>query len=101
MDDFIERRTEGFSQGQRVKVAIARAMVHRPQTVMLDEPSNGLDVMKHLNETLGRQLPAIFITADRSQKLEEEIRQHGYGLLRKPIRPAALRALITNTLKNL
>ena len=45
MGDFIERRTEGFSQGQRVKVAIARAMVHRPQTVMLDEPSNGLDVM--------------------------------------------------------
>jgi len=45
MSDFIERRTEGFSQGQRVKVAIARAMVHSPQTVMMDEPSNGLDVM--------------------------------------------------------
>ena len=45
MADFIDRRTEGFSQGQRVKVAIARAMVHRPQTVLMDEPSNGLDVM--------------------------------------------------------
>lgn len=45
MGDFIERRTEGFSQGQRVKVAIARAMVHKPQTVLMDEPSNGLDVM--------------------------------------------------------
>jgi len=45
MEDFIDRRTEGFSQGQRVKVAIARAMVHEPQTVMMDEPSNGLDVM--------------------------------------------------------
>ena len=45
MEDFIDRRCEGFSHGQQVKVAIARAMVHRPQTVLLDEPSNGLDVM--------------------------------------------------------
>jgi len=45
MEEFIDRRTEGFSQGQRVKVAIARAMVHQPQTVLMDEPSNGLDVM--------------------------------------------------------
>ena len=45
MDDIIDRRTEGFSQGQRVKTAIARALVHDPRNVLLDEPTNGLDVM--------------------------------------------------------
>lgn len=39
-----ERRAKGFSQGQRMKVALARTLVHRPQTVILDEPTNGLDV---------------------------------------------------------
>ena len=45
MADIANRRTEGFSQGQRVKTAIARALVHDPGNVILDEPTNGLDVM--------------------------------------------------------
>jgi sodium transport system ATP-binding protein len=45
MEDIRDRRTEGFSSGQRVKVAIARALVDQPQNVLLDEPTNGLDVM--------------------------------------------------------
>ncbi len=39
-----DRQAKGYSQGERLKVALARALVHRPQTVILDEPTNGLDV---------------------------------------------------------
>ncbi len=45
MHAIADRRTDGFSQGERMKVAIARAMVHDPRNVLLDEPTNGLDVM--------------------------------------------------------
>ena len=65
----------------------------------LNDQSNGLGVMKHLDNILGTSLPAIVITADRSGELEEAVKAKGYGLLRKPIRPAALRALMTNILK--
>jgi len=43
--DFADRHTKGFSQGQRTKVSLARALVHDPQNIILDEPTNGLDVM--------------------------------------------------------
>ena len=54
MKPLLDRRTEGFSQGERMKTALARAMVHDPANIVLDEPTNGLDVVatRALRETL-------------------------------------------------
>lgn len=43
--NLLDRRTEGFSQGERMKIALARALIHDPQNIILDEPTNGLDVV--------------------------------------------------------
>lgn len=45
MEDIADRRAEGYSQGERMKVCLARSLVHDPQNIIMDEPTNGLDVM--------------------------------------------------------
>lgn len=45
MGAILNRRTQGFSQGERMKVSLARALVHNPDYIILDEPTNGLDVL--------------------------------------------------------
>jgi sodium transport system ATP-binding protein len=55
MQPFADRLAKGFSQGQKLKTALARALVHRPRNLLLDEPTNGLDVMavRNLRKLLG------------------------------------------------
>jgi sodium transport system ATP-binding protein len=54
MTALLDRRTEGFSQGERMKTALVRALVHDPPNIILDEPTNGLDVLatRALRESL-------------------------------------------------
>ncbi len=56
MQPFANRLAKGFSQGQKLKTALARALVHKPRNVLLDEPTNGLDVMavRGLRKLLGQ-----------------------------------------------
>ena len=56
MGELLDRRTDGFSQGERMKTALARALVHDPPNIVLDEPTNGLDVLstRALREALRR-----------------------------------------------
>ncbi|MEE8118837.1 MAG: ATP-binding cassette domain-containing protein [Gammaproteobacteria bacterium] len=55
-DEFARRKAEGYSHGQKIKIALARALVHRPASMILDEPTNGLDVMatRNLRELIRR-----------------------------------------------
>ena len=71
MSKILDRRTEGFSQGERMKTALARALVHDPANIVLDEPTNGLDVLatralrealRHLRSAEGGSKCIIFST---------------------------------------
>ena len=71
MGNILDRRAEGFSQGERMKTALARALVHDPANIVLDEPTNGLDVLatrslrealRHLRSPAGGNKCIVFST---------------------------------------
>lgn len=49
MENIADRRADGFSQGEKMKVCLARSLVHDPRNIIMDEPTNGLDVMTTRN----------------------------------------------------
>jgi sodium transport system ATP-binding protein len=73
MRAFAARRVKGFSQGQRIKTALARALVHSPKNIMLDEPTNGLDVMavRNLRAMLHRLRDAGYCVLFSSHVMQE------------------------------
>ena len=74
METIADRRTEGFSTGEQLKVAIGRALVHNPRNVLLDEPTNGLDVkstraMRQFIRLLREQGNCILLTSHIMQEV--------------------------------
>jgi sodium transport system ATP-binding protein len=76
MQALLDRRTEGFSTGERMKVALARALIHDPQHLVLDEPTSGLDVMstralRHLLGHLRAQGKCIVLSSHIMPEVEQ------------------------------
>lgn len=74
MQSIADRRTEGFSTGEKLKVAIARALVHNPDNLLLDEPTNGLDVkstraMRKIISNLRSEGKCILLTSHIMQEV--------------------------------
>ncbi len=64
----------------------------------LDDETTGLDVIVALRELCGQTIPAVILTADHSDKVADLVRNSGHALLHKPVKPAALRALVNRVL---
>nr|WP_299243279.1 NahK/ErcS family hybrid sensor histidine kinase/response regulator [uncultured Halomonas sp.] len=83
--------------------SILRHLEEDPDAILadyhLDNEVTGLMALEALDERFRESIPGIVITADRTEEVAEEIKRAGYHLLLKPVRPAALRALLTRTLQ--
>lgn len=75
MTEIAERRTEGFSQGEKMKVCLSRSLVHDPQNLIMDEPTNGLDVMstrsvRSILQELKKQNKCILLSSHIMQEID-------------------------------
>lgn len=81
MGEIADRRAEGFSRGQRQKIVLGRALVHDPRNIIMDEPTNGLDVMavretREMIQTFARQGRAVLFSThymDEAERLCDRI----------------------------
>jgi CheY-like chemotaxis protein/anti-sigma regulatory factor (Ser/Thr protein kinase) len=81
-------------------LAQIRTASRPPEIILADyhlDDETGLDAVQAIREELGYEVPAVVITADRSPEVQELIRSEGLQLLRKPLRPAALRAVMAQS----
>lgn len=88
----------GVTPEQAEKICVA----HPPEIILadyqLDEGKNGLDTMDMLRYRLGRKVPGILVTALNTDEVKEDARNRDYQILHKPLKPAALRAMINKVL---
>jgi Na+/proline symporter/signal transduction histidine kinase len=89
-----------FQAASTAQVRNASILAEPPDIVLADyhlDVGTGLDAIMVVRQRFGGTIPAIVITADNSPEVQREITELGYGLLRKPLKAAALRALITQS----
>ncbi|MBT3563067.1 MAG: ATP-binding cassette domain-containing protein, partial [Gammaproteobacteria bacterium] len=97
-----DRRAEGYSQGEKMKVCLARSLIHNPQNIIMDEPTNGLDVMttrsvRTILQTLKDQNKCILLSSHIMQEISalcDEVIVISEG---KVLMQGSLDALLTST----
>jgi two-component system, sensor histidine kinase len=84
------------------RIGFPSAMARWPQVILADyhlDVGTGIEAIARVRAAAGRQIPAIIITADHSADVQREIRMAGFPHLKKPIKPAALRAALAHALQ--
>ncbi|MDC0892326.1 ATP-binding cassette domain-containing protein [Pseudomonadales bacterium] len=102
MEEIADRRAEGYSQGEKMKVCLARSLIHNPQNIIMDEPTNGLDVMttrsvRTILQTLKDQNKCILLSSHIMQEISalcDEVIVISEG---KVLMQGSLDALLTST----